>query len=61
MKKLVFMIVAFVAMSFAACGGQTNSSASIDSTATDTIDTIDVVDTIEVVDTIATDSVITVE
>ena len=29
MKKLVFMFVAFVAMTFAACGGQTASTASV--------------------------------
>lgn len=55
MKKLVFMIVAFVAMSFAACGGQTPAETAIDSTATDTVDTV------EVVDSNATDSVITAE
>lgn len=55
MKKLVFMIVAFVAMSFAACGNKTTDVAAVDTTATDTIDSI------EVVDSIATDSVITAE
>jgi len=57
MKKLVFMFVAFVAMSFAACGGQTPAETAIDSTATDTVDTVEV----EVVDSNATDSVITAE
>ena len=45
------MFVAFVAMSFAACGGNTASTATNDSTAVDTIDTV-------AVDSIATDSVV---
>ena len=53
---MVFMIVTFVALSFAACGGNTTGTAAADSTATDTVDTID---TIEVVDSTVTDSVIT--
>ena len=55
MKKLVFVFAAFVAISFASCGGNTTSTATADSTATDTIDTV------QVVDSIATDSVITAE
>lgn len=58
MKKLVFMFVTFVALSFAACGGNTTGTAAADSTATDTVDTID---TVEVVDSTVTDSVITVK
>lgn len=50
MKKLVFMFVAFVAMSFAACGGSTASTVENDSTAVDSIDSV-------VVDSIAIDSV----
>ena len=55
MKKLVFVFATMVAMSFAACGGQTTSEAATDSTATDTVDTI------EVVDSVVADSVITAE
>ena len=43
MKKLVFMFVAFVAMTFAACGGQTASTARVndsDSVVVDSLDTI---------------------
>lgn len=45
MKKLVFMFVAFAAISFASCGNKTNDAAS----ATDSIDTM-------AVDTLAADS-----
>ena len=54
MKKLVFMFVAFVAVSFASCGGSTENKTTADSTATAT-------DSIAVVDSNATDSVITAE
>lgn len=47
MKKLVFMFVAFAAISFASCGNKTNDAAA----ATDSIDTI-------AVDTLAADSVV---
>ena len=47
MKKLVFMFVAFAAISFASCGNKTNDAAA----ATDSIDTM-------VVDTLAADSVV---
>ena len=50
MKKLVFMMVAFVAMSFAACGGQTDGTASVNDS-----DSVAVVDSI---DSIAVDSVV---
>lgn len=45
MKKLVFMFVAFAAISFASCGNKTNDAA----VATDSIDTM-------AVDTLAADS-----
>lgn len=47
MKKLVFMFVAFAAISFASCGNKTNDPAA----ATDSIDTM-------AVDTLAADSVV---
>ena len=50
MKKLVFMFVAFVAMTFAACGGQTAATASVNDS-----DSVAVVDSL---DTIAVDSVV---
>ena len=49
MKKLVFMFVAFVAMSFAACGGQTADTAGTnvsDSVIVDSIDSILTVDSV---------------
>lgn len=57
MKKLVFMFAAVVAMSFASCGGSTNSEAAAeDSVAADTVvaDTV-AADTV-VADTVAADS-----
>ena len=53
MKKLVFMFVAFVAMSFAACGNKTAATVENDSTAVDSTQVVE-----EVVDTLVTDSVI---
>lgn len=47
MKKLVFMFVAFAAISFASCGNKTNDAAA----AADSIDTM-------AVDTLAADSVV---
>ena len=47
MKKLVFMFVAFAAISFASCGNKTNDAAAV----TDSIDTM-------AVDTLAADSVV---
>lgn len=46
MKKLVFLFVAFAAISLASCGNKQNAAASADSTATDSA----------VVDSAATDS-----
>ncbi len=46
MKKLVFLFVAFAAISLASCGNKQNAAASADSTATDS----------SVVDSAATDS-----
>ena len=39
MKKLIFIFVAFVAVSFMSCGNKTASVASTDSTAIDSMDT----------------------
>ena len=52
MKKVAFMFVAAMALSFAACGGQTKASEECDSTACDSA----VVE--EVVDTVVVDSVV---
>ena len=46
MKKIVFLFAAFVAMSFAACGGSVENTTSNDSTAVDSIDSIEVVDSV---------------
>ena len=46
MKKIVFLFVAFVAMSFAACGGSTEGAVSTDSTAVDSIDSVVVADSV---------------
>ena len=55
MKKLVLMFVAVAAISFASCGGNTqshaNSADSVDTTAVDSADTV------ATVDSAATDSV----
>ncbi len=57
MKKLVFMFVAFVAMTFAACGGQTPATASANDSDSVAIDSV--VDSIEVVvDSVVADSVV---
>ena len=50
MKKLVFMFVAVVAISFASCGNKTNQAAAVDS------DSVAVVDTAAVVDSAAQDT-----
>ena len=55
MKKLVFMFVAFVSMTFAACGGQTQPT--IETVDSATIDSIDSV--VASIDSIVTDSVVT--
>lgn len=49
MKKLVFMFICLVAMTFAACGNQTNGSASQNDTDTVTADSVDsaVVDSVK--------------
>lgn len=52
MKKLVFLFMASVAMTFAACGGQTASEKTVNDS-----DSIEVVDT-AVVDTMVVDSVV---
>jgi len=52
MKKIVFLFVAFVAMSFAACGGKTESAVSTDSTAVDSIEVIDSIDSVVVADSV---------
>lgn len=51
MKKLVFMFVAFAAISFASCGQKTEQAEAID-TDTVAVDTLDTIAT-EVVDSIA--------
>jgi hypothetical protein len=53
MKKLVFMFVAFAAISFASCSNnQTQQAAPVDE------DTVEIVDSVEaMVDSLATDSV----
>jgi len=54
MKKVAFMFVAAMALSFAACGGQTKASQECDSTACDTVVVEEVVDSVvEVVDSAA--------
>ena len=46
MKKLVFMFVAFAAISFASCGGNTNANAEGgDTTVTDTPSVVESADT----------------
>lgn len=49
MKKLVFMFICLVAMTFAACGNQTNGSASQNDTDNVTADSVDsaVVDSVK--------------
>jgi predicted small secreted protein len=54
MKKLLWIFVATVAMTFAACGGSTTDGSANDSVVADSIDTV-VVDS---VDTVAVDSVV---
>jgi hypothetical protein len=57
MRKLVFMIVAFVATTFAACGGQTPATASANDSNTIAADSV--IDSIEVVvDSVVADSVV---
>lgn len=54
MKKVAFMFVAAMALSFAACGGQTKASEECDSTACDSA----VVEEVVVVDSAAADTVV---
>jgi hypothetical protein len=55
MKKLVFMFVAFIAMSFAACGGQTPAATGVNDS--DSIAVVDSLDSIAV-DSVVADSVV---
>lgn len=51
MKKLVFMVVTMVAMTFAACGGQTNATTSANDSDSVVIDST-------IVDSLTVDSVV---
>ena len=53
MKKLVFLATFMVAISFAACGGQTETAK-----ATTDSDTVEVIDTMVVEDTLVLDSAV---
>ena len=55
MKKLLWIFVATVAMSFAACGGSTTNGGANDS---DSVAVDSVVDSVEVVDSVVADSVV---
>ena len=55
MKKLVLMIVAVAAISFASCGNNTQQAEAVDSDSIAVVDTADTVDT-AAVDTAAVDS-----
>lgn len=55
MKKVAFMFVAAMALSFAACGGQTKASEECDSTA---CDSAAVVEEVVVEDSAAADTVV---
>lgn len=54
MKKIVFLFAAFMAMTFASCGGNANQGAEADSTAVDST----VVDTVVVDSVVAADSIV---
>lgn len=54
MKKLVFVACAFIAMAFAACGGQTPSTASVNDSDSVVVDSLDSI----VVDSVVADSVV---
>jgi len=56
MKKLVFMFVAVVAVSFASCGNKTASTEAV-AVDSDSIEVVDTADTVQVADSAATDSV----
>lgn len=62
MKKLVFLFVAFAAVSFASCGNKAaNSEANVDSTATVVEEATPVVADSAAVDSAATDSAVVAE
>lgn len=62
MKKLVFMFVAFAAISFASCGNGAQNAEGTDSDSVVVADSNEVAtDSAEVVDTTATDSVVAPE
>lgn len=52
MKKILFLFVALVAMSFAACGGSADGAVSTDSTAVDSIEVVDSIDSVVVADSV---------
>lgn len=54
MKKLAFVFVAGLAMSFASCGNKTEQAAATDSIAADTTVAVETIDSVA---TVATDSV----
>lgn len=56
MKKILFLMVAFVAMSFAACGNQTDAAGVNDSDSV-AVDSVEVFDSVAV-DTVAVDTVL---
>lgn len=56
MKKLVFAFIATVAMTFAACGGQTATETV--ATDSDSVAVVDSLDSIEVADTTVVDSIV---
>ena len=56
MKKLVFMFVAMTAMTFAACGGQTPSTASVNDS--DSVAVVDSLDSVAVDSVVVADSVV---
>ena len=58
MKKLVFVFMAVVAMSFASCNGcGTKAADGVDSTAVDTLDTTELVTDTVIGDTVVADTV----
>lgn len=56
MKKLAFVFVAGLAMSFASCGNKTEQAAATDSIAADTTVAVETIDSVAT-DSVATDSV----
>lgn len=59
MKKLVFVFICSIAMTFAACGNKTTGAGTQNDTDTVAVDSVDTVDTVasDSVDTVAVDSV----